>query len=89
MDNISPNPVIVINNEIIGIIERGIVSKWNGALVAIITPINIIKVIIKFKNSEITPPKTKIDLGAAVVFKIFWFLRKVFKESVVPSEKKS
>ena len=58
-------------NEIIGITENGIVLKWNGALVTIITATRITNVIKKFKNSEMTLPKTKTYFGAAVFTRIF------------------
>ena len=73
----------------IGIMDKGIVMKWNFAFVAIITPINIITVIKKFRNSEITLPITKIYFGADVLLKIFLFPLIEFIDAVVDNEKKS
>ena len=73
----------------IGIIAITDVAKWNGALVTIITPTNIINVIIKLINSEITPPTVNTNFGAAVLFKILIFPFKDIIDTLVAAVKKS
>ena len=73
MDKTKLKPTIMVNTEIIGIIEQSMIGKWNVAWVIIIITTNSANMIKKFKNSDITAPKTKIYLGAGVLCKIDLF----------------
>ena len=73
MDTISPIPINIIIKDIIGIIAKGIVIKWNGELVTIITPTNNKMEMIKVNPSEAITPKMNICFGAAIFFNIFLF----------------
>ena len=89
MDNMNPNPVTIINTDVMGIIAIGINEKQNGAFVTIITAISNINDMMKFKNSDKTLPNIKICFGEVVICKMVLFPLIEFIDTPIAPLKKS